>query len=179
LPGAQAMAAEARAGLLLAQGRPADAQAVAAAARKPAAARGFLLDAAHLRRLEGLALAAVGERKAAVDAFREAERDFASFPAIGGRDEVRRELRKLGARVEPRGPAPSGDAGIDALSSREREIAELVTDRRTNKEIAAALFLSEKTVETHLRNIFRKLSATSRVQVARAVERERDRGVRG
>jgi DNA-binding NarL/FixJ family response regulator len=92
---------------------------------------------------------------------------------------VRRELRKLGARVEPRGPAPSGDAGIDALSSREREIAELVTDRRTNKEIAAALFLSEKTVETHLRNIFRKLSATSRVQVARTVERERDRGVRG
>jgi DNA-binding NarL/FixJ family response regulator len=48
-----------------------------------------------------------------------------------------------------------------------------VTDRKTNREIAAALFLSEKTIESHLRNIFVKLGASSRVQVARAVERER------
>ena len=48
----------------------------------------------------------------------------------------------------------------------------LVTDRKTNKEIAAELFLSGKTVESHLRNIFAKLGASSRVDVARAVERE-------
>jgi DNA-binding NarL/FixJ family response regulator len=65
------------------------------------------------------------------------------------------------------------DAGLEALSPREREIAELVADRRTNREIAEALFLSEKTVESHLRNVFRKLSASSRVQVARAIEKER------
>jgi DNA-binding NarL/FixJ family response regulator len=59
------------------------------------------------------------------------------------------------------------------LSKRELEIADLVTDRLTNKEIAAARFLSDKTVESHLRSIFRKLGASSRVEVARTVERER------
>jgi DNA-binding CsgD family transcriptional regulator len=174
LPGGHAMAAEARAALLLAGGRASEARAVAAQAREPVAVRGLRFDAAHLRRLEGLALVELGEPEAAVASLREAESEFDSFPATRARDEVRRELRKLGARAEPRGRVASGHAGLEALSTREREIAELVTDRRTNKEIAAALFLSEKTVETHLRNIFHKLSASSRVQVARAVERDRE-----
>jgi len=42
-------------------------------------------------------------------------------------------------------------------------------------EIPATLFLGEKTIETHLRNIFMKLGASSRVQVARILERERRR----
>jgi non-specific serine/threonine protein kinase len=63
---------------------------------------------------------------------------------------------------------------VEALSRREREIAELVADRRTNREIADALVLSEKTIESHMRNIFRKLSASSRVQVARLIERTRE-----
>ena len=59
-----------------------------------------------------------------------------------------------------------------SLSMREREVAELVRDRKTNKQIAADLFLSEKTIESHLRNIFFKLDVNSRVNVAQAVERE-------
>ena len=45
-----------------------------------------------------------------------------------------------------------------------------MVDRKTNPEIAAALFLSRKTVEAHLRNVFHKLDVSSRVEVARAVE---------
>ena len=54
-------------------------------------------------------------------------------------------------------------------------MARLVVDRKTNPEIAAELFLSKKTVETHLRNIFRKIDVSSRVELARAVEHA-DRG---
>jgi len=46
-------------------------------------------------------------------------------------------------------------------------------DRKTNREIAGELFLSDKTIESHLRNIFVKLGVSSRVDVARAVERDR------
>ncbi|HEX8104270.1 MAG TPA: helix-turn-helix transcriptional regulator [Solirubrobacteraceae bacterium] len=56
------------------------------------------------------------------------------------------------------------------MTERELEIARLVADRMTNREVAGRLFLSEKTVETHLRNVFAKLGVTSRVQVARFVE---------
>jgi DNA-binding NarL/FixJ family response regulator len=60
-------------------------------------------------------------------------------------------------------PSPRSDQG--------HGVARLVVDRRTNPEIAAELFLSQKTVETHLRNIFRKVDVSSRVELARAVER--------
>ena len=85
---------------------------------------------------------------------------------------ARRALRKLGVRREARGPAGDG-TGIASLTKRELEIAGEVTDRKTNKEIAADLFLSEKTIESHLRNIFFKLGVSSRVEVARTLERER------
>jgi DNA-binding NarL/FixJ family response regulator len=65
--------------------------------------------------------------------------------------------------------APAGAHGLDSLSDREREIADLVAQGRTNKEIAAALFLSDKTVERHLSRTFEKLGLRSRVELAALV----------
>jgi DNA-binding NarL/FixJ family response regulator len=83
-----------------------------------------------------------------------------------------RELRKLGYRIHRRTRPGSPDGtGLGSLTERELQLAGLVADRKTNPEIAAELFPSQKTVETHLRNIFRKVDVSSRVELARAVER--------
>ena len=60
--------------------------------------------------------------------------------------------------------------GVGSLTERELQVARFVVDRKTNNEIAAELFLSQKTVETHMRNIFNKLGVAQRAAVARAVE---------
>ena len=52
-----------------------------------------------------------------------------------------------------------------------RAVARLIVDRKTNAEIAAELYLSRKTVETHVRNLFHTLDVGSRVDVARVVQR--------
>jgi len=63
-------------------------------------------------------------------------------------------------------------AGVTPLSKRELEVARLVADGMTNKEIASRCFLSERTVETHVSNILNKLGINSRVEVAGWVARE-------
>jgi len=168
-----AFALRGRAAVLLAGGEPLAAARTAEQAAVKAEAAGARLVAAFARSLAGRALVAAGERRAAIEILRAAESALDICGSIRVRDEMRRELRKLGARAEKRGPAAAGDSGIAALTKRELEIARLVTDRKTNREIAAVLFLSDKTIESHLRNIFVKLGVSSRVDVARAVERER------
>jgi DNA-binding CsgD family transcriptional regulator/tetratricopeptide (TPR) repeat protein len=166
-----ALAGRTRALVLLAQGEPAEAARLAEQSAATASAIGARLQAAFSRHLMGRALAAADDRTGAIAALREAEQDLDACGCLRVRDEVRRDLRKLGARAEPRGPASAEESGLGALTKRELEIALLVTDRKTNREIAEELFLSGKTVESHLRNIFAKLGASSRVEVARTVER--------
>jgi DNA-binding NarL/FixJ family response regulator len=127
-------------------------------------------DAAVGRLMAGRALAASGETERALTEFEAAATAAAGCGALRLRDEAERELRGLGRRVYRR-TATATAAGLESLTERELEVARLVVDRRTNGEIAATLFLSKKTVETHLRNIFAKLGVSSRVELARAVER--------
>jgi DNA-binding NarL/FixJ family response regulator len=62
--------------------------------------------------------------------------------------------------------APRAANPLDDLTEREREILELVASGKSNKEIAGALFLSEKTVKHHMTNILQKLQVNNRVQAA-------------
>jgi ATP/maltotriose-dependent transcriptional regulator MalT len=123
------------------------------------------------RTLAARALARAGHSDRAVAELRRAAALFDACGALRYRECAERELGKLGHRPHRRTRAgkPNG-TGIDSLTERELQVARLVVDRKTNPEIAADLFLSQKTVETHLRNIFRKIDVASRVEVARAVE---------
>ena len=59
--------------------------------------------------------------------------------------------------------------GWDSLTEAENSVAELVAAGLTNREVAARLFLSPHTVDSHLRHIFRKLDINSRVDLVRMV----------
>jgi DNA-binding CsgD family transcriptional regulator len=54
----------------------------------------------------------------------------------------------------------------DGLTETERRVAALVTRGRTNREVAAAMFVTENTVQTHIRHIFQKLGVRSRTELA-------------
>ena len=124
------------------------------------------------RTLAGRALAQAGHTERAVAELKHAASELQACGALRYRAAAERELRGLGHRSYRRSrPGKSDGTGVEALTERELQVAQLVVDRRTNPEIAEALFLSPKTVETHMRNIFRKLDVSSRVEVARTVER--------
>jgi len=122
----------------------------------------------------GRAAAAAGDVESAAAWLERAEAELAAMGAVRFRDEAARELRRLGRRVGARRRRAAGGPGLASLSGREREIAELVARGRTNREIAAELFLSEKTIESHLSKVFAKLGVSGRVAVAETVGRERD-----
>ena len=112
----------------------------------------------------GVALLRRGKRLAAREQLR---RGLELAHRAGARplaEHARAELIAAGAR--PRRPVFTG---VDALTASELRVARLAADGLTNRDIAERLFVTERTVETHLRHAFHKLDITSRLQLPAAL----------
>ncbi|MEA2481472.1 MAG: hypothetical protein QOJ07_3394, partial [Thermoleophilaceae bacterium] len=77
---------------------------------------------------------------------------------------VRTELHATGAR-----PRTEALSGVGALTASERRVVDLAVEGHTNRDIAQSLFVTPKTVEVHLTNVYRKLGISSRRDLAGAV----------
>jgi len=162
-PAAWATAALARCRALLAPDADAD-RAFAEALRLCDADRVSRFERARVELGWGERLRRAGHRRAARDHLRLAILDFERLGAAGWADRTRAELRASGQVLRARSPAL-----VNRLTPRELEIALLAGAGATNREIAARLFLSAKTVELHLGRVYRKLGIRSRTELARAL----------
>jgi DNA-binding CsgD family transcriptional regulator len=118
-----------------------------------------------------LALGAAQRRaKRRRDARETLEQALALFERVGAAlwaDRARAELKRISGRA----PTPG------ALTPAEERVAGLVAEGRTNREVAAALFVSERTVEGHLSRVFGKLGIRHRTEVARALASRQTQGI--
>ena len=96
------------------------------------------------------------QKRAAREAIGAALEAFDAMGAAGWAARARAELGRIGGRTRAEG-----------LTAGERRVAVLVAEGRTNREVAAALFLGERTVETHLSHVYAKLGVRSRAELAR------------
>jgi len=172
LPLWRATARLARGSVWLARGDVTSALELARGAAEIGDEAGNPLIGGRARLLAGRALAAAGQRETAVAELGSAQTQLSGCGATRETDAAARELRRLGQRVLRRVRRQDAGAGATALSSREREVAGLVAAGKTNKHIAAALYLSEKTIESHLARIYDKLGVHSRAALTAVIVRE-------
>jgi DNA-binding CsgD family transcriptional regulator len=108
----------------------------------------------------GATFRAAGQRSAAREPLLEGLALAARCGARALERRARSELAAIGVR-----PRTTERAGADSLTPSERRVVELAATGNTNREIAQTLFVTEKTVETHLGRSFRKLDISSRRQL--------------
>ncbi|MBA2476285.1 MAG: helix-turn-helix transcriptional regulator, partial [Actinobacteria bacterium] len=150
-------AARCRGIAVLGAGDPARAITLLERARAGFAAIGAPYELAHTHRTLGAAHARSGARRRAAEALRDAQRIFGELGTAAWQERAEDELR----RAYPR---PRRDR---ELTSAEEHVAALVASGRTNREVAAQLFTTVKTVEAHLTRIYRKTGVRSRTELAR------------
>ena len=99
---------------------------------------------------------ATGRRRQPAPRLQAALRGFERLGASTWVEKARHELGSIGGRTHESG-----------LTAAEQRVAALVAEGRTNREVAAALFLGERTVASHLTHIYAKLGVRSRTELAR------------
>lgn len=145
-------------GMIAANEKDAEAAFVAAHLAHADGSNGF--EAARTRLAHGAWLRRAGRRIAARDQLRAAEAGFVSIGLDGWADRARDELATTGEKTRR-----ATQAG-DQLTSQETRVALLVARGLSNREIAAALFLSPKTIEHHVTSALRKRNMRSRTELA-------------
>jgi DNA-binding NarL/FixJ family response regulator len=118
-------------------------------------------EAARTRLLYGARLRRAGQRVAARQQLRAALDAFVAMDLTAWAQRAADELAATGATARPRRPLAA-----EPLTSQETRVALLVARGLSNREVAAALFLSPKTVEHHLASVFRKRGFRSRTELA-------------
>ena len=128
-------------------------------ARSPSA-----LERAHALIELGTVSRRAGLRPAAEPPLREGLQLADGMGAVPLVEAARRELRALGLR-----PRRTAVTGPDSLTPTERRVAELAASGRTNRQVAEALFVTVKTVETHLARVYQKLGIGTRTELLQAI----------
>jgi DNA-binding CsgD family transcriptional regulator len=132
---------------------------------KPAHRPMSRFEQARTKLLHGERRRRAGRRVDARKPLSEALETFEALRAEPWAARTRRELNATGTRIHADTP------GFDELTAQELTVARAVANGATNREVAAALFLSVKTVEFHLANVYRKLDVRSRSELTRRLER--------
>ena len=169
----------------LAAGKPADAEMAAAAHHAcglveqdprvlDQAAERYSTEQARACALEdaGNAWAARGRHDDAETRLRQAYELYERLGATDGTARVRARLRAMGTRLRHWSHADRPTSGWGSLTDTERQVADLVAQGLSNREVASRLFLSSHTVAFHLRHVFWKLGVSSRVLLARLAAEE-------
>jgi DNA-binding CsgD family transcriptional regulator len=125
-----------------------------------------VFETARTRLAYGARLRRTGRRIRAREELRSAIGTFDALGAAPWSDLARLELEATGETARKRDAST-----LDQLTPQELQIALLLAEGRTTREAAASMFLSPKTIEYHLRNIYRKLEVRSRPELTDAVAR--------
>nr|MDT0662554.1 LuxR C-terminal-related transcriptional regulator [Micromonospora sp. DSM 115978] len=108
-------------------------------------------------------------RNEAVQLVEQALAIYVSCNAARDAARAQKILRELGVRRRQRQPSAASSQGWGSLTASELRVVRLVAEGLTNRQVAAQLFVSPHTVDSHLRHSFSKLGVTSRVELTRQV----------
>ena len=134
------------------------------------------LDRLQALEAAGNAHATAGQRDEAIARLRDAAEIADHLGATHDGRRVSASLRELGVRSGAREKRRTATHGWDALTDAEREVAQLVDAGLRNGEIAERLFVSRRTVESHMSRLYAKLAAENRVALAHKIREHAARG---